>query len=344
MKIETLSPELVQRYDQYLLSKDCSLFYYSSKYRNFIKRLLGCEEKYLVAMEHSAIHGILPLMYIQVDLRRIYNSLPYYGSNGGIVADNDEAYIELLNAYNEIAHSKTTLSSTIITNPLIEQSLSGSAHNYTDCRIGQFTKLSGTRNDWEEMPDRIESSARRNVKKALREGVIAEVDHNQLERLCEMHQENIQAIDGIPKSNGFFKLVPQYFVPGQDFDLYVAKWDGVIIAGLLVFYFNETVEYFTPAIDSEYRSKQPLSLIIVNAMTEAARRGFKWWNWGGTWPSQVGLYRFKKKWAAIEREYYYYTQLNDCSILQWPRDKILKTFPNFFIVPFSALNSVGKHE
>ncbi len=344
MKIQELSHQLVQQYDEYLLSKECSLFYYSSKYRDFIKKLLGCEEEYLLAMEDDTIQGILPLMYIQVHPWRVYNSLPYYGSNGGILADNEKAYNELLNAYNEVAHSRSTLSSTIITNPLIEKSLHGVVHDYTDYRVGQLTRVSGTKDDWEKLLDRIESSARRNVKKALRKGVTVEVDHNQLGHLCDMHRKNIQAIGGMPKSDEFFKLIPQYFAPGQDFNLYVARLDGIVVAGLLIFYFNETVEYFTPAIDSEYRSNQPLSLIILTAMTEAARRGFKWWNWGGTWPSQIGVYRFKRKWAAIERRYYYYTKLNDCSILQWPRDRILKTFPNFFIVPFSALNSVGKHE
>ena len=183
----------------------------------------------------------------------------------------------------------------------------------------------------------IESSAERNVKKAIRQGVTVEVDHSQLGRLCEMHTENIQSIGGIPKSKTFFELVPWHFIPGHDFDLYVAKRDGIIIAGLLVFYFNKTVEYFTPAIDHDHRSYQPLSLIIMTAMSDSAKKGFKWWNWGGTWESQVGVYRFKRKWAAGERKYCYHTQLNDLSVLSWPREKILETFPNFFIVPFSAL-------
>jgi lipid II:glycine glycyltransferase (peptidoglycan interpeptide bridge formation enzyme) len=341
MKIVKSSPELAQSSDQYLLCKDVSLFYYSSKYMNFIKELLGCEDEYLLAMEGDGIRGILPLMYIHVDPWLVYNSLPYYGSNGGIIADNQKAYGHLLNAYNEIAYSKNTLSSTIITNPLIDRNAGDIVHNYIDYRIGQMTRLSGRAGEREGLLERLESSARRNIKKALREGVTVEVDNNQLQRLCEIHQENIQAIGGIPKSNEFFRLIPQYFVPDKDFNLYVAKRDGVVIAGLLVFYFSKTVEYFTPAIDSDYRSIQPLSHIIITAMSEAAKRGFEWWNWGGTWPNQVGVYRFKRKWGAGDRKYWYYTQLNDLSILRWPKDRILKTFPNFFIVPFSALSTRG---
>jgi lipid II:glycine glycyltransferase (peptidoglycan interpeptide bridge formation enzyme) len=342
MRIENLTPTLTPSYEEYLLSKEISLFYYSSKYKNFVKRLLGCEEEYLLAVERDKIMGILPLMYIQVSSFRVYNSLPYYGSNGGIIADNEEAYSKLLKTYNEIARDKTTLSSTVITNPFNEQDSSGFVHNYIDHRIGQITSLSSERDDWKELQRCIDSSAGRNVKKALRENISVEVDHCQLNRLRKMHQENIQAMGGIPKSDEFFTLIPQHFSPNKDFDLYVAKKDGVIIAGLLIFYFNQTVEYFTPAIDDEYRSYQPLSLIIMTAMTEAAKRGFRWWNWGGTWESQVGVYRFKRKWGAQERKYFYYTQLNDPSILTWPREKISETFQNFFIVPFSALEREEK--
>jgi lipid II:glycine glycyltransferase (peptidoglycan interpeptide bridge formation enzyme) len=130
-------------------------------------------------------------------------------------------------------------------------------------------------------------------------------------------------------------------MPGKDFDLYVAKKDGRVIAGLLIFYFNQMVEYYTPAIDSDCASIQPLSLLLITAMAEASRRKFVWWNWGGTWTSQTGVYRFKKKWGALERNYYYYTQLNTDAILSWSSTKILGTFPNFFVVPFSALNTIG---
>jgi hypothetical protein len=333
MQIQKLTAILTQAYDQYLIRKQHSLFYYSSKYKDFLKTLLGCHDEYFVAMEADDICGVLPLMYTEVESGRVYNALPYYGSIGGILADNKEAYDALVGAYNDIACNTSTLSATMISNPLAEEKYKNIIHNFTDYRIGQVTTLSHKK----EILARIESSARRNVKKALREGVAVEMDHDQFGRLCEMHQESIRAVGGIPKSERFFNLVSKFFLPGDDFDVYIAKLDGIVIAGLLVFYFNKTVEYFTPATDEEYRSIQPLAAILSAAMTDAARRGFVWWNWGGTWESQAGVYRFKKKWAAEERKYFYYTQLNDDSLLSWTSEDILEAFPNFFVVPFSKL-------
>jgi len=39
MKIEILQPEFAEAYNQFLLNHRCSLFYYSSKYKDFLKTL-----------------------------------------------------------------------------------------------------------------------------------------------------------------------------------------------------------------------------------------------------------------------------------------------------------------
>jgi CelD/BcsL family acetyltransferase involved in cellulose biosynthesis len=339
IRVEILRPESAEGYDRYLLGRPETLFYHGSKYKEFLKGLLGCEEEYLLAFEGGEIRGAFPLMFAERGGRRVYNSLPFYGSNGGIVADDERARRELLGAYREVARRETTVSSTVIENPFAGRTEEGLPHNLTDQRVAQFTAVAFSSGHREEIMSRIDASARRNVSKAAREGVTVEVDHSQFPRLREMHRENIEAIGGLPKTDEFFRLVPAHFAPGRDYDLYVAKRGGLVVAGLLVFYFNRTVEYFTPAVEAEFRTLQPLSLILIEAMTEASRRGFRVWNWGGTWVGQTGVYRFKRKWAAAERRYDYFTQLNDAALLEWPRERLLKTFPNFYVAPFSALKA-----
>ena len=137
-----------------------------------------------------------------------------------------------------------------ITNPFFDDETKGFAHNFEDYRVGQFTPLSKACGD---VMSSIDGSARRNVKKATSSGVSVERNASQTDRLREMHQANISAIGGMPKADAFFDLIPKYFREREDYDLYVARKDGVTIAGLLVFYFNRTVEYFMPATDIEYR-------------------------------------------------------------------------------------------
>ena len=56
-----------------------------------------------------------------------------------------------------------------------------------------------------------------------------------------------------------------------------------------------------------YRSEQPLSVLIFRAMQDAIKeKGSKHWNWGGTWKSQHGVYRFKSRWGAHDNKYRYH--------------------------------------
>lgn len=337
IRIEKLGVESYEPYDSFLRHHQGTLVYYSSKYKMFLEDLLGCHDEYLLAVQGEEIRGVLPLMFIEHQGKRVYNSLPFYGSNGGIVAVDVESEERLAATYNEIARAETTLSATIVSNPFGDTVCERLPYNQTDERIAQFTNLRSSPDPRSRILSGIDSSARRNISKAKRNGITVQIDQSQFDRLSEMHQANIRAIGGLPKSDRFFNLVAKHFLPGRDFDLYVAKKDGIVVAALLLFYFNLTVEYITPAIDARYRSDQPLSLILIEAMIEARKRGYCRWNWGGTWHAQTGVYRFKKKWSAGERRYRYLVQLNDDSVLHWSQEKILATFPNFYVAPFGAL-------
>ena len=147
----------------------------------------------------------------------------------------------------------------------------------------------------------------RNIRRALKEGVQVSSGNEKVsvEFLYKIHVENMQAIGGLSKSWDFFeKLLSD--MPRDLWSVYVGAKDDQPIAALLVFYFNGTVEYFTPVIMSEHRKTQALALVIFEAMKDAvSKKGCKNWNWGGTWLSQGGVYDFKKRWGTSDYPYYY---------------------------------------
>jgi lipid II:glycine glycyltransferase (peptidoglycan interpeptide bridge formation enzyme) len=121
--------------------------------------------------------------------------------------------------------------------------------------------------------------------------------------------------------------------------VYVGYVDNRPVAALLLFYFNKTVEYFTPVVREEFRSLQPTSLIIYEAMKDAIRDSYDKWNWGGTWLSQGSVYDFKKRWGAAEKRYYYYTRVYNKEIIGTDKETLIKSYPNFFLLPFNQLQS-----
>ncbi len=284
---------------------------------------------------------MLPLLWAGDDDARVYNSLPFYGSHGSVLARTEEAEAALVAAYDERATAPATLAATMVGNPFLERQPPEPVHNLVDERISQVTDLPAPTAGEDALMESIDSSARRNVRKAQRAGFVASVDAGRLGALAAIHRENIEALGGLAKEPAFFEAVPRHFVAGQDYDVYVALLDDAVVAGLLLFYFNGTVEYFTPAVDHDHRSEQPLALLLVEAMTDAARRGCRRWNWGGTWVSQDGVFRFKRKWGAREGRYRYFVQLNDDSLLDARPEELRSRFGHFYVVPFSALRAQG---
>lgn len=72
-------------------------------------------------------------------------------------------------------------------------------------------------------------------------------------------------------------------------------------------------------------------------MKEAINRGMHYWNWGGTWASQSGVYTFKKRWGSTDYPYYYYIQLFSPVLRTCTQDELLKEYPYFYVLPFNLL-------
>jgi hypothetical protein len=162
-----------------------------------------------------------------------------------------------------------------------------------------------------------------------------------MDALCRIHRANMAEIGGLAKHPSFFQAVARHFRAGAEYDVYVGRLDGEVVAALLVFWFGDVAEYFTPATDHDHRSAQPLAAILDRALADAVEHGCTWWNWGGTRLKQEGVLRFKRKWGAREQRYRYFVKLNDGSLLDESATSLSDAFAHFYVVPFDSLRAEG---
>ena len=339
MKIEVLDKSRYEEYENFLLSQEHSLFYHSAKYKEFLEDLLGCESRYLLAYDNNKIVAALPLMIKNGSLGKVVNSLPYYGSNGGIICQSNDNQSEILAAFEKSLSLIDYASLTLVSSPF-EDSISMLIATVTDQRISQITPLDPSAENYSEyIFSIIEGSTRRNIKKAQKLQVKVVVRNEEAINFLEQaHNENMVVIGGKAKSPLFFERITKYFLSNADYKIYVAELNGTPIAALLVFFYNKTVEYFTPVIKNEFRDYQPLAVIVLEAMKDAMKENYKYWNWGGTWLTQSGVYQFKKKWGAVERLYNYSTYIKNDKILKVGKDVLAKEYEGFYAYHF---NEVG---
>ncbi len=344
VEVERLTHAQEKLYEQFIDGRPEALFYHSLRYRELLQTMLGAQADYLGAWRENRLVGILPLMYTDGPFGRVINSLPFFGSHGGVIAEDDEAAEALWAAFRDRAGGSEVSAASVIGNPFDGQpDLLGSAGaSLSDRRISQSTSLEGGGAFAEKLLAEIDGSARRNLRKAQTAGVRIKIRNDAVGFLADAHRAHMQEVGGIPKPAAFFAAFPDILRGGEDYRLYVAELDGTPVAALLMFYFNRFAEYVMPVTALGLRGLQPSAALLFHAMCEAAAEGRRVWNWGGTWLNQTGLYRFKRKWGAQERVYEYAVVLNDPALLGHSADELARAYPYFYVVPFAALGPTGR--
>lgn len=338
------TPADAPAWDAFLAAHPAGLLYQSSRYRALLADLLEAEDTALVTTDATgAITGVLAWQAKSHAGRTVLNALPYYGSNGAPLTDHPAALALLVDAWHDASAPDRCSAATLVPNPFAPLQPDAPRATHQDDRIAQFTPLTPTDADPEALLARFDPAARRNVRKAQREGVTVHQDPDALGFLEQVHRDNMTAIGGLPKSPRFFQLLPRHCRAGQDYHVWVARdTAGTPLAALLAFPFGQAVEYFTPAVVEETRTLQALPAIVAHAMGYYAAAGLARWNWGATWPTQDGVYRFKKKFAAEELPYRYAVQVHDPALLRETRAALLDAFPGFYVLPFAALAPAGQ--
>lgn len=348
IEFSKLTNDKLNLYELFLERNKNFLWYSSLEYKSFFESYLNCESIIYIAERQNNIVGSFPL-FLSNDSKygKVINSLPFYGSNGAFLLDEsltseDSSYISsfFLTELNKLTLDNNISSTTIITSPFdtfsnefLEKNFKA---NYTDFRIGQITPLP----DDGDLMKIYQNPRPRNIRKAINSGVIVKEknDKEAFDFLMRTHQLNINNINGKYKDEQFFKMIQEKNIKNT-YKLYIAEIDNNPIAALLLFYFNQTVEYYIPCTVEYYRKLQPSSLIIYKAMKDAIKMNYKFWNWGGTWKNQKGVYDFKKKWGAIDMKYQYFTKLNNKKLKDLSVSELENQYPHFYTIPYDKLKN-----
>ena len=355
MKIEVkkLSGQNEEDYKSLIESIPSAMFNHSLKYKSFLTKILnGANDNYLLAYENEKPVAALPIFLKHGPIGTVLNSLPFYGSHGGIISCNraaKECIHALMEEYKSLLKINKVYSAAIIEAPLgsnqVKHDLFPS--NYMDKRIGQITYLPETQKDADykvRLFDLFHQKTRNSVRKGMKGNFLVGHDNSEetFNSLYKLHKSNMEMVGGIVKPWEVFATIKDHFIYEKDYKIYTARYNEQIVSAVLVFYFKDFVEYFCPATEHDYKSQQPLSLLIFNAMFDAVvQKQAKYWNWGGTWPSQKGVYSFKSRWGAKEFTYRYFIQVNkDIEIFRkFGKDKLLTHYQFFYTIPFNEIEN-----
>jgi hypothetical protein len=309
---------------------------HSARYRTMLQLLLGCQDETIGAYEAGSdlLLGFMPLMCQDGPWSRVYNSLPFAGSDGGVVSPDPAAANRLAVAYDTITAG--ALSRVVIPSPLLAaQNVLPYPYQLAEETTGQFTLLDF---DERELWDRIEQRAQTAIRRARRAGVkvfLGRGDRHDRDWLEQAHTDTMRGLGVEPKPARFFELLDLF--PDQH-QLGVATLDGERVAGMLLFQFGGTIDYFLTANTEAGRSSQAMSLLVFNALCELAAQGGRIWNWGSYMAGQESVARFKRQWGVTELPYRYLVDAR-LDVLERSAPELAACYPGFYTYPFRLLPS-----
>jgi len=187
-------------------------------------------------------------------------------------------------------------------------------------------------------------STKRNIKKALKQGVEVIIS-NSLQSMKAFHRLNCitRKHHGLPPQPlFFFKKVFEHVISRNLGFVALAYHSKRVIAGGVYFHFGDKAIYKYGASDRDFQSLRPNNLVMWEAIKCSAHNGFKSFNFGRTEPENDGLLQFKRGWATSEKMINYYKYDFEKELFINERSKVTG-FHNrvFSITPIPLLRFVG---
>lgn len=247
--------------------------------------------------QEDRLCGIFPLFQIKSKLtgNRLV-SLPF--SLCGPIADSEEILNKLVRKAKELCHC---LECSYLEIRMAEpKDLGLEVSEYFSTYV---LELSEPQTIWKKLDPK---SVRWAINKARKDGVTVNSGLN-IDDLKYFHQlnQNTKRRLGVPGHPfAFFKNM--FFNMNASTRLYLARFEGLPIAGIITTSFKDVVHYSYAASNEKYLKYHANNLLVWQAIEESCKEGYRYFDFGRTSPDDEGLVRFKKHWGTEQKKLYFY--------------------------------------
>jgi len=149
------------------------------------------------------------------------------------------------------------------------------------------------------------------VQRAIRKAERADlevVEGNTLDDMYDFYRLHVSTRkrQGVPAQPfRFFKYLWDEFSSRGQLSLLLARNSGRLLAALVLLRFKDTTYYKFGASDPHFFRLCANQLLFWRAIQDANQGGCKWFEFGRTSKSKMGLVKFKQRWGAQARDLHY---------------------------------------
>jgi len=309
-------PKIVTRvnedkWNKFVIEQPQATIYHTPEWKIFLEKTFSYQPYYLFALdENENITGLFPLFLVKSLLTgNRLSCLPFSASCGPI---GEEDIISSL------AQEAVYLAGQLKVKSLEVKAPVGDLSSTQFYSTFQLELSSDVQLVW----NNVSVSAKRAVKKASKNKIAVHKnnDINTIEQFYELNCKNKKKL-GVPCHPSYFftnmfKCLKDYL------SIYTVKHQERLIAGGIIINFKECALYGYGAADEKFLHLRPNDAFIWRSMADACNKGYKYYDFGRTFHSDMGLIKFKKKWGATERKLHY-------SLLHGSRTNIINSRNSF---------------
>ncbi len=162
--------------------------------------------------------------------------------------------------------------------------------------------------DEEGIFSKFRSNTKRNIKKAMKEGVCVEIC-NSPESIKQFYRLNCltRKEHGLPpQPYSFFRKLHEEVISRDMGFVALASYKGQKIAGAVYFRFGDTAMYKYGASDRRFQHLRANNMVMWESIKWHAEKGYRRFCFGRTEPENKGLRVFKSGWGGEEKVICYY--------------------------------------
>jgi Acetyltransferase (GNAT) domain len=299
-ELRIVNPLDIPDWDELILAfPECSVFH-SSGWVRVLSKAYDYQPIYFGLFDGDRLLALLPIMEVNSFLTGKRGvSLPFADRCEPLISDPDQfdallAYVKEYGKKTRWKYLELRGGTTFL--PGAEPSASYFGHTL-DLRIGEGHLFSGLRD-----------STRRNIKKAVKEGVEIVISDT-LEAVSSFYALNrtTRKHHGLPPQPfSFFRAIHEYLLSKEQGFVVVASYQGKSVAAAIFFHLGRKALYKYGASSLENQSVRANNLVMWKAIEHLSKDGFESLSFGRTDMDHDGLRQFKNGWGPEEYSINYF--------------------------------------
>jgi len=299
-QIRIVNPLNNPQWDDLILSHpDCS-FFHSAAWARVLVESYGYTPLYFAALSSDRLLALMPVMELSSFLTGVKGvSLPFTDYSNPIADVDIQPQALLTQALQYGKQRGWKFLELRMGNSFLPPSLPSLTY------VGHTLDLDGTA---DQIATRFRSSTKRNIKKAIHEGVEVKITTS-LDSVKEFYRLNCltRKEHGLPpQPYDFFKNIHQHVLLKGFGSVILASYRGKSIAGSVFFHFGRKALYKYGASDHRYQRLRSNNFIMWEAIRTYAEKGFQSICFGRTDKENQGLLQFKAGWGTTEKQIRYF--------------------------------------